>query len=218
MDRATWLEEQRRRTLEAFDARHAPAYDENWGIVSPSHRRWVSRLAGLCLPASKVLDAGCGTGKYFGLLLQAGLEVTGTDQSAQMLMRAHAKYPSVRLEKTGLQELGYVSVFDAAICVDAMEYVFPEDWPLVAGNLSRALRPGGHLYLTVEVISEAGRQAAFAESSARGLPVVPGEDADGGYHYYPAAEQVRTWLDAAGLAIIGEDEGDDYWHLLTQRG
>jgi hypothetical protein len=31
------------------------------------------------------------------------------------------------------------------MCVDAMENVFPEDWPQVLANLRRALRPGGHL-------------------------------------------------------------------------
>ena len=39
--------------------------------------------------------------------------------------------------------------------IDAMENVTPEDWPPVLANLRRAVRPGGHLYLTVEEADEA---------------------------------------------------------------
>ena len=44
--------------------------------------------------------------------------------------------------------------FDAAICVDAMENVFPEDWPTASLELRRAVRDGGHLYPTVERIDQ----------------------------------------------------------------
>ena len=74
--------------------------------------------------------------------------------------------------------------------VDAMENVFPEDWPAVLANLRRAVRPGGHLYLTVEEVPETDLDDAFADLSARGLPVVRGEVIEGdvaGYHFYPGA-------------------------------
>ena len=38
--------------------------------------------------------------------------------------------------------------------IDAMENIPPEDWPRVLANLHRAVKPGGHLYLTIEVIDE----------------------------------------------------------------
>jgi len=61
------------------------------------------------------------------------------------------------------------------MCVDAMVNVIPEDWPLVLANLRRALRPGGHLYLTVELLDEQELERVFAEATASGLPVVRGE-------------------------------------------
>jgi hypothetical protein len=60
------------------------------------------------------------------------------------------------------------------MCVDAMEYVFPEHWPLVAGNLARAARAGGYVYLTVEVVSEDERDEVYAASLAAGVPAMPG--------------------------------------------
>jgi SAM-dependent methyltransferase len=217
MDRREWLAELRRAAERRYDEQHAPIYDEReWAVISPTHRRFVAALVERCPPAGRILDAACGTGKYFGMVLEAGRQVVGTDQSAGMLARARAKYPQVPTEKVGLQELAFDAEFDAAMCVDAMEQVFPEDWPLVLGNLRRAVRGGGHLYLTVELADEDHQRAAFAEASGRGLPVVPGEDVGpaGGYHYYPPLEQVTAWVADAGLRVIEQDQGDDYHHLL----
>lgn len=78
-------------------------------------------------------------------------------------------------ERVGLQEITYVSEFSAATCVDAMENVCPEDWPLVLGNLASALKKDGHLYLTVEVIAEDELEEAYRKAREMGLPVVFGE-------------------------------------------
>jgi len=217
MDRAAWVAERRRLSEERFDTLHSRDYDEKWGVISESHLRWVRRVLGLCPPGGALLDAACGTGKFIGMALEAGLAVTGTDQSRGMLARARAKYPDVQLEKTGLQELRYLGEFDVVMCVDAMENVFPEHWPLVAGNLARAVRDGGYVYLTVEVAGDAERERMYAASLAAGVPALPGEDARIGYHYYPPDDGVRAWLARAGLEILDEERADYYWHLLTRR-
>ena len=55
-------------------------------------------------PHSNVLDAACGTGKYWPMLLARGMQVKGIDQSSEMLRRASQKHPQVPVEKRGLQE------------------------------------------------------------------------------------------------------------------
>jgi SAM-dependent methyltransferase len=217
LDRHEWLAQLRRAAELRYDQVHAPVYDQReWAVISPTHRRFVAALIDGCPPGGRVLDAACGTGKYFGMVLDAGRQVLGTDQSGGMLDRARAKHPEVPTERVGLQELAFQAEFDAAMCVDAMEQVFPEDWPPVLANLRRALRPGGRLYLTVELPDEHRLPAALAEARARGLPVVPGEDVgpEGGYHHYPPLEQVAAWVAGAGLRVLEQGEGDDYHHLL----
>jgi ubiquinone/menaquinone biosynthesis C-methylase UbiE len=204
---------------ERYDTLHAATYDQQeWGAISPTHRRFVAQLIQRCPPGGRILDAACGTGKYFGMVLDAGRQVVGTDQSAGMLAQARAKHPDVPIEKVGLQELAFDAEFDAAMCVDAMEQVFPEDWPPVLANLRRALRPGGALYLTVELIDEQELERVFAEAAASGLPVVRGEytSPSGGYHYYPPPDQVAGWARDAGLEAIEDGYGDDYYHLLAR--
>ncbi len=105
-----------------------------------------------------------------------------------MLAEARAKGIAVSLEHVALQDLAFDRAFDAVMTVDAMENVSPEDWPLVLARLHRAVRPGGHLYMTVEEVDEVTVEAAYASLSANGLPAVRGEVVEGdvaGYHYYP---------------------------------
>jgi SAM-dependent methyltransferase len=222
VDRRAWLDERRRVAEELFDASYAPIYREVGDPITPTHQWFVTRLLELCEPGGRILDAACGAGKYFSTLLNAGCRVVGVDQSAGMLAVARARHPEVPTEKAGLQELGYEAEFDAAICVDAMENICPEDWPVVLGNLRRAVRPGAPVYLTVETISERELAEAFDEAVEQGVPVVRGEHfrRGGGYHFYPSIPQAIAWLNGADLRVLeeGDSEGDNYGyhHLLAK--
>ena len=219
LERREWLIERRAAVEASYDA-EAPAYDEDpYPVVI--QKRFVERLVATCPPHGIILDAPCGTGQYFALVAAAGRRVVGIDQSAGMLAQAQARGIAVALYQVGLQELDFEGEFDAVMSVDAMENVFPEDWPAVLTNLHRAVRPGGHLYLTVEEVPESDLDEAFADLRARGLPVVRGEVIEGdvaGYHFYPGRDQVLRWLEAEGLSIVDQDtephEGWAYWHLL----
>ena len=220
MDRAEWLKETRRKAEERYDKRWAPIYDANWGgPLEATHRRWMERFLELCPPGGLVLDAACGTGRYWALILESGRPVYGIDQSAGMLRCAKAKFPSVPVEKLGLQEMHFEPAFEAAICMDALEMVFPEDWMRVLGNLQRALKPGAYLYFTVEMAEESEIAQEYASAQELGLPVVYGECTDGeGYHYYPQLEQVREWSAEAGFELVEEGFGDLYEHFLVRKG
>jgi SAM-dependent methyltransferase len=138
-------------------------------------RDWVARVLRLVPPGGTVLDAPYGTGKYFPMLAAAGHRVAGADQSAGMLARGIA----FSLEHTSLQDLSHVREFDAVLTIDAMQHIPPEDWPLVLANLHRAARPGGLVYLTVHELERHHIQRAFESLSARGLPAVRSELAEG---------------------------------------
>jgi SAM-dependent methyltransferase len=222
MDRRAWLDELRA-AVEKDYTDDAPTYDAGYDPVTPVHRRFVGLLVESCPADGTILDVPCGTGPYFAIVLAAGRHVVGGDQSAGMLAEAHAKHPDVRLEKVGLQELAFDREFDGVMCIDAMEHISPEDWPLVLGNLHRAARPAGQLYLTVEEVDESEHDVALAEAEALGLPAVRGEHTGpetGGYHFYPTRDQVRRWLDAEGLAVVDETDesldGYGYHHLLLR--
>jgi hypothetical protein len=121
-----------------------------------------------------------------------------------------------------------------------MEHVCPEDWPGILARFRRALKPGGVLYLALDMADWAEVRVSYERARAQGLPVVYGEIVDevdsafaqvtaldwqaiptqqadhAVYHYYPSAEQVRAWLDQAGLVLEEEGTGDGYQHLLLR--
>jgi SAM-dependent methyltransferase len=229
-DRAAWSLEMRRRMAEQEDALSGQ-YDEQWGEIEPTHRRFVELFLSKLPDGGRVLDAACGTGKYFGLVLDSGRSVIGTDHSAGHLARARTKYPDVTTERMDLQDLSFRGEFDGVMCVDAMEFVPPEEWPKVLARFRDALGASGWLYLTVELAPVDRVRDLNRALREEGMPLVDGEvmwdEPDGYYHHYPGMERVRTWLADSGFTIHEELEGpwnedpEDrfaYHHVLASRG
>jgi SAM-dependent methyltransferase len=222
MDRITWLREMRRDCEEQYD-REAPLYDEEGGVYSNiTHQQFIQEFLGFLPQNRMILDAACGAGRYLPFLLEKGHSILGIDQSQGMLERAKAKFPDVRFERVGLQEMAYQEVFDGAICMDAMENVPPEDWPLVLSNFHRALKEPGYFYFTAETIENADEneiKQAFERSQQAGLPVVYGEWPDEEvYHYHPTNQQVKEWAQQAGFEILKEANGEIwYYHILVRK-
>jgi SAM-dependent methyltransferase len=188
-----------------------------------AQREWVVRLLGRLAPNSLILDAPCGTGRYFPIVAAAGHRVAGVDQSSGMLEQARARGIAVSLERLSLRDLPYQQQFDATLTIDALENVPPEEWPLVLSNLHRAVRSGGLLYLTVEEVDDATMDAAFESLSGAGQPAVRGEVVEGdvaGYHYYPGRARVLEWFAAEGLEVVDEaykqEDGWGYRHFLLR--
>lgn len=219
MDRAAWLRERRQEAEERYSKLWAPLYWEEFGLYpNATHQEYLKEFIYLLPPGSRVLDAACGAGRYLPMLIEAGFDTLGVDQAQGMLARAHEKFPSVPLEKAGLQELSHLEEFEGAICMDAMEHICPEDWLIVLGNIHRALRPKGNFYFTVELAEEEEVRAAFDQGRQQGWPVVYGEWVnDDVYHFYPALEQVREWLLQTGFEVHREGEGDGYQHFIVRK-
>jgi len=221
MDRQTWLAQRQAAVVADYDA-EAETYDDDL-YPAQTQQEWVTRLMRLVPPGAAILDAPCGTGRYFALMADAAMRITGVDQSGGMLAQARSKNLAVALEQRTLQDLGFSAQFDGAVTIDAMENVPPEDWPAVIENLRNAVRPGGVMYLTVEEVTDNSVEQAFEALSARGLPAVYGEVVEGdvaGYHYYPGRDRVLGWFADAGLEVIEEDyspqDGWGYRHFLLR--
>jgi SAM-dependent methyltransferase len=219
--RAEFLAERRRLGPVRMDALFAPTYDEDWGAVSPSHEAFVRRLVELTPDNALLLDAACGTGKYWPQLIAANCRVIGVDRSAGMLAQAKAKFPAVETHQLDLIGLNAVTEwaarFDGLLCVDAMENVTPEDWPVVTAGLVRVVKPESQIYLTVEIPGQEDRRAAANPRP----PLVDGEvlwpgEYGGGYHYYPEPEFVASLLAASGLTVLETTDADGYQHILTR--
>jgi 2-polyprenyl-3-methyl-5-hydroxy-6-metoxy-1,4-benzoquinol methylase len=242
MDRSEWLKKMRNMAETVYD-HFGPAYWVKYGReIEPTHRQFIEKfLACLHAPAT-ILDAACGAGLYDGVLVEAGHSVLGIDQSAGMLAQAREHYPAdrfpnLRYEKVRLQELDFNSVFDGVICMDAIEHICPEDWPLILRNFHQALKPGGSFYMTVDAMLGNEYRESYERARAMGLPVVIGEQVDDleaaynivmqqdpldqnalsgerldhtVYHFHPTMDQVHTWYAQAGFKIDEELSGHGF--------
>ena len=77
MDRVTWLREQRLRAETDYDTRYSATYDAEAEPMTSIHRRFARRVVRASPVGGTVLDAACGTGKYFGIVISAGRKVVG---------------------------------------------------------------------------------------------------------------------------------------------
>jgi arsenite methyltransferase len=113
-------------------------------------RRRILREAILAQPGERILDIGCGPGFYVvEFLEEVGPEgsVTGLDASEQMLAiaeercRGHGDAHFRQADATSLPVDD--GSFDAALCVQVLEYVPDVDAALA--EMQRVLRPGGRV-------------------------------------------------------------------------
>jgi SAM-dependent methyltransferase len=237
MERTEWLK-QMRDMAEALYDHFSPLSGVKLGPYYEMHLKYLQKFLERIPPHSTLLSAACGAGRFDGVLLKAGHSVVGIDQSAGMLARAREHFPEARYEKIGLQEMDFREEFDGAICMDAMEHICPEDWPVILRGFQAALKPGGVLYFTFWPRELAGTdkvEESYKRAKRQGLPVVFGEVADqveeahkraivsgeatdeSVYHYCPSLKQVREWIGQAELAIEEEGTGDDYEHFVVRK-
>lgn len=85
----------------------------------------------------------------------------------------------IRYEKMAHHELNFQNEFDGATCIDTLDHVFPEEWPVILHRFREALKPGGILYFTVGDASMTdGLEESYERAKAQELPVVFGEVVD----------------------------------------
>lgn len=218
MKRVDWLKEKRLLAEERYDKIFSLKYDEKWGYINLKHKENLNYIINLLPKNSKILDAACGTGKYWGLVSFKDFIITGIDQSQKMLDISQNKFPNIQCYKLGLQELFFENEFNCVICIDAMENICPEDWSKVIENFYNCLQNNGYLYFTVETISDEEKAFAFQKGLEMNAPLLKGEYIhEGGYHYYPKINDVKNILSEKNFTIIKENTSDGYHHFIAKK-
>lgn len=98
------------------------------------------------LPGARVLDLGCGSGRYLSLFLKAGFAVAGQDLSAELLEEARTHCPGVPLVQRDMRDIR--GQFDLIGSFFTSFGYFDEDGNrAVFAAVSQALSPGGHFWI-----------------------------------------------------------------------
>ena len=103
-------------------------------------------VAALVPPGSRVLDAGCGTGRVGIELARRGYDVVGVDSDASMLEVAREQAPALDWRLQDLVDLRDERAYDLVVAAgNVMVFLSPGTGPEVVQRLAAALRPGGLL-------------------------------------------------------------------------
>jgi len=137
----------------SFD-RAAGFYDQTRLLHEPIAQYGIQAILGLSGPKARVLDVGTGTGRISIPLLEGGLDLTGCDLSAKMLLRLREKFPAARIAQADASLLPFpASHFDVVLTVHVMHLIHP--WREALSEFRRVLVSGG-LYLNVKTWEAVG--------------------------------------------------------------
>jgi SAM-dependent methyltransferase len=129
-------------------------YEAFWVDAPQDPEPWAwERRRGLLLAEARagerVLDLGCGAGRFLRALSEAGVDAVGVELAAAAAERARANAPGadVRLlEADGSLPLGHGEI-DLVWCSEVLEHVADTAHALL--EVRRVLRAGGRLLVTV---------------------------------------------------------------------
>ncbi len=166
----------------------AKIYDQRY--VRNDYSGVEETLSGLVRGRDRVLEVGCGTGRWLDRIRGWGCTVLGLDPSIQMLGVARGRIEGGWLARACAEALPFETrSCDAVVAVNAFHHF--DDPERFVGEAMRVLRPGG-------VVATIGLD--------------PGQGADSWYIYeyftgvresdcerYPSCDSIRGWFKAAGF-------------------
>ena len=155
--------------------------------------RYVDRVLEDVPAGARVLDLGCGTGEPVAkYVAERGFQVTGIDESEQMLTFARQAVPHAELIQGDMISMEFTGPLDGAVAWDSMFHVERKHHAAIYRKLGQALRPGARLLLSV-----GGSEPT--EDEGEGFT----SEMYGHSFYYSgfAPEVARRMIEAAGFEI-----------------
>jgi ubiquinone/menaquinone biosynthesis C-methylase UbiE len=103
------------------------------------------------VPGERVLDLGCGNGRWFPLFQEKKVDYIGIDNSEELIEIAKDKYPQGRFQKADALSLPFSNnSFDKVYSIAVLHHIPSREFRLqFLKEVKRVLKPEGTLVLTV---------------------------------------------------------------------
>ena len=194
-----------------------PSYDRVGAALSfGQDPRWRRFLADrLPRDGGTVLDVATGTGLVAAELLRRGFDVTGVDQSAEMLARARERFgPRIELVEASAERLPFPDdSFDHLTVTYLLRYV--EDPGATLRELARVVRSGGVVASLEFGVPDGLARPAWELYVRAGLPLAGralrhgwsevgdflGDSIRSYWEAYPLDRQLALWRDAGVTGV-----------------
>jgi len=117
-------------------------------FVSEEFKNWLLQYA---FPGEKILDWGCGNGRFFEIFEKLGVDYFGIDISEKLIEIAKNKYPQTKFQVTSAFNLPFPdNFFDKIFSLAVFHHIPSEEFRLkFLKEAKRILKPKGLLILTV---------------------------------------------------------------------
>lgn len=161
---------------------------------------------------SHILDVGCGSGLWMGLLWQnqrlaGGI---GFDSNAKAIAHANVMQKALTPEANNLQFIHLDAradwprdEFNVASMIDVMHHVPPAAQQAVFQRLIDAVKPGGRI-----VYKDMARRPRWSALMNRMHDLVMVRE----WIHYRAIEEVKSWGETAGLTLLNEGRKRMWWY------
>ncbi|MCY3877470.1 MAG: class I SAM-dependent methyltransferase [Rhodobacteraceae bacterium] len=111
--------------------------------------RFRDRMIGRLPGGGSVLDLGCGAGWDSAAFVAAGFHVVAVDASRELAREAR-KTHGLDVRVMSFDQIRETDAFDGIWASYSLQHVPRAGLPAVIGNISRALKPAGWLYIGVQ--------------------------------------------------------------------
>ncbi len=151
----------------------------------------------------KVLDLGCGNGRFVNVIKEKGGEYFGTDVSKKLVETAKKLYPNEKFQTTEPLKLPFSNgYFDIIYSIAVFHHIPSKDFRIeFLKEAKRVLKPGGFLILTVwkpKDKQEKGLRTKFLLKKIFGL--------SGGLDF---GDVIEPWF--------GNNKGERYFHCFSEK-
>ena len=101
-------------------------------------------------PGQKILDAGCGNGRFFQLLRSKKIDYLGIDNCHALIKEAQQKYPFNNFRINDLLNLKFKkNTFDIIFCIAALQHIPSKKFRFqILQDFYHILKPNGYLIMT----------------------------------------------------------------------
>lgn len=166
-------------------------------LTCPAFIRAFNKFVERLPTEGRVLDLGCGLGAVARLLVARGLNVVGIDYAGAMIAGARARVPEATFILQSMLEIAFEEEFDGVLASYSLLGLTPPEFEIMAGKITRSLRPGGAVLVALNEPDSDEDQDATSISTI------------GGHHMYSRTyTEAEVRLAFSDLEIVSVERGD----------
>lgn len=156
----------------------------------------------------KVLDLGCGNGRFYPIFKSKGVDYLGIDTSSKLIEIAKATYPEARFEVSSIELMPNKS-FDKVFSIAILHHIPSHEFRLkFLKEIKRTLKNNGNLILTVWNLKEKLKRRSILDwfRLDKGDVFLPWYGSKDTYFHCFNLEELVQLAKEAGFEVIDKGE------------